>query len=383
MMSLNREFVSSFPETGVILSPRPCTPQQMVRHAEELHELDAFVLFDPQFYQPRTLHGNIVQYPYWPRVTFNTQTFRTDDAQELCRRVVEYQVGTLNVDAIIAPGRYTNTLTEGWLELQAIFAQTAYEMRAGLPVYSTLAIGPDVVLNTDGFNTLLDELVAYPVNGVYVVLYHPNGRFMVNSEEYIYNLLDGFLSIALAGKDIILGYSNQQCLLYAAAGVTGLASGNFRNVRAFDPQLFEKPDGGQQQRGIWYYDANTLSEYRPQQLALAFRRRLREFLGPECEYCRALLRSNNPAAVMWREPLPFFHYLVELRRQWLMLGEVAPALRVSEVERVFETAETVLTTLVERGFRPGERSFGPYFTPSLGALTAFGTDRAADIARLT
>ena len=192
--------------------------------------------------------------------------------------------------------------------------------------------------------------------------------------------MDGLLSLSLSGKEVILGYGNQQSLIYAASGVEGLASGNFRNVRSFDPQNFDVPENETIiQRATWYYDANTLSEYRAESLKLAYQRGLSGNFGPICDYCRPLLQAPNPAAVPCGEPMAFRHYLTEIHRQWLAFNEESPNDRINKVVQILENAQEHLNSLVERGFRPGERSFLPVFDPTLSALVAFYSDRRKEI----
>jgi hypothetical protein len=188
------------------------------------------------------------------------------------------------------------------------------------------------------------------------------------------------LTISLSGKDIILGYSNQQTIIFAAAGVKTIASGNFRNTRVFCPDMFDTPEETEFQRGIWYYDANTLSEYRINSLTLAFRRGLSNRFGPSCEYCQPLLDSSNPADVPWREPLPFKHYLHELQRQWLPLRTGNTP--YNNVVGLLEQAHTNMQNLALAGFHVGDRSFHNYFAPCLNALSAFYADRRNDLDRL-
>lgn len=382
MLKMNREFVERYRGTGVILSPRNCTREQIERHAAEMHERDAVVLFDPQFYQPRTERENILNYPYWQGLNFETVDFASTGASELCEGVIKYQTEVLQVTEVILPGRYTNALSEDWLNTHFTFAETANSLKLDRPVYSTIAIGPDIVRERNLFDRVLNEVVGYPVDGVYFIAKVPRD-FLVADELYIYNLLDGLLSITLSGKKVLLGYSNQQSLIYASSGVTGLASGNFRNVRSFDPDTFDIQENSDRQRAVWYYDANTLSEFRPQTLGLAYQRGLAGNFGPVCDFCSSLLESPNPAVVPWGEPQAFRHYLTEINRQWLSFSDIPGDQRVDYAITLVKDVEKQLKSLTDRGFRPGERSFLPALEATLNALLAFKEDRQNDIKLLS
>lgn len=378
MLSMNKEFVESNPNTGVIMSPRNCTREQIERHANELHERSVEVLFDPQFYQPRTERENILNYPYWNDLNFETVDFSTRGASELCRGVITYQIEKLNVSEIILPGRFSNVVSEDWLDTQYAFADTANSMATDRLIYSTVAIGPDVVRDRNALDRLLNEVVSYPVDGIYFIVQSPRD-FLVSDELFLYNILDALLSIRLSNKKILLGYANQQSLIFGAAGVTSFATGNFRNVRSFNPDTFDVQEQSERQRATWYYDGNMLSEFRPQTLGLAYQRGLSGRFGPITEFSRSLLEASNPAIVPWGEPLAFRHYLTVINRQWSEVLNVPESQRVKYVIGLIEHVGEQLAQLERDGIRLGDRSFKQVVEPTLNALTSFKADRQGDI----
>ncbi|PRX72993.1 hypothetical protein B0G52_10484 [Cohnella sp. SGD-V74] len=378
MLSMNKEFVENNPTAGVIMSPRNCTREQIERHSSELHERNVAVLFDPQFYQPRTERENILNYPYWNDLNFETVDFATRGATELCRGVVTYQLEQLNVSEIILPGRFSNVVSEDWLDTQYAFADTASSMHTGRLIYSTVAIGPDVVRDRNAFDRLLNEVVSYPVAGIYFIVQSPRD-FLVNDELFLYNILDGLLSIRLSNKKVLLGYANQQSLIYGTAGVTGFATGNFRNVRSFNPDTFDVQEQSDRQRATWYYDGNTLSEFRPQTLGLAYQRGISGRFGPVTEFSSSLIEAANPAIVPWGEPLAFRHYLTVINRQWSEMLNVPGSQRLNYVIGLIEHVGEQLAQLERDGVRLGDRSFKQIVELTLNALMSFKADRQHDI----
>jgi len=110
-MELDREFVRLYAGTPAILSPRACTggSEQLERHAQQLRSAGGRLLFDPQFYQPRTDKPTIMDYPYWAPGEFTTSEFQPAD---FSRKVIAYQRDVLGTDEIILPGRFTNIADE-------------------------------------------------------------------------------------------------------------------------------------------------------------------------------------------------------------------------------------------------------------------------------
>lgn len=379
MLDLDKEFITDHPQSGVILSPRICTKEQVERHANDVLELGGELLFDPQFYEPRTNLDKLLTFPYWEGLNFDSADFIVNSAARFCERVISYQVENLNVSKVLIPGRFTNSADTYWRDLQGTFAESAAALNVGRHIYSTVAIGADVVVSGELFDNILDEVVSYPVNGIYIVVRPPRDSFLVDNDLFLYALLDGLLSISLSGKDVILGYANQQSLIYAAAGISTIASGNYRNVRHFNPDMFYV-DESDRRKKIWYYDSNTLSEYRPETLALAFRRGLGSYFGPACEHCESFLGSSASAPL--REPQAFRHYLHEIHRQWLSFDTVPRNERLLSVTELLNSVQSRIAELNDRRFTFGDRAFNMAGDATISALSSFESDRGRDISTL-
>lgn len=279
------------------------------------------------------------------------------------------------MDEIILPGEYTNAVDERWLSCQRHFAEQGLSDRGTRPIYSTLALGADAVRNAAQMDSVVDETVNSGVDGVYVLLRSPGDAFLVDDESYLYALWDALLSLADSDKEVIVGYASQQALVLASVGVETIASGNFRNVRSFNPEIFDVQEESERQRATWYYDADTLSELRIQTLELAFRRNLRHLFGPACGYCNSLLSAQHPVAVGWGEPEAFRHWLFELNRQWLGFDIVSRTERVERVLNLLTATQARLQQMFDHQVLPGERSFQHIFDPCFAALQALRADR--------
>jgi hypothetical protein len=382
MFGLDRDFINDRLASGVILSPRVYTPDQIEQHAQDLRKRGAIVIFDPQFYDPHTDREKLLSFPYWDGLEFDTSTFDNPMASEFCERVMCYQSRNLGVSEGVIPGRYTNSVNEEWLIMHHRFAETAAQLSLGIPIYSTVALGPDVIVSEENLSNVIDEVISYPVDGIYFIFRSPNDRFFISDEGILYNLLCALLSIRLSGKDIMIGYANQQSIIFGAAGVGRIASGNFRNTRQFNPEIFDEQGESVMQRGIWYYHPRSLSDFRVEALRLAFRRGLRELFGPPCDYCRDLLEAPDPGIVRWGEREAFRHFLFELGRQWIGLDRISINDVISRLRSILGEARVSIQELRSRAFVLGERSFEQSLSPTEGALEAFISDRQDDLQRL-
>lgn len=379
MLTLISEFLNSHNNSGVILSPRVCESEQLERYFPNYSQIpDSDIFFDPHFYEPRTDLNRILSYPYFNNFDFQTGIFNQN---EFCNQVIEYQTNVLNLSKIILPGRYTNSISENWLNMQRTFSEIGNNFRPNREVYSTLAIGPDLILNPDHFNTIIDELINYPVDGVYLVYEHPANEFLLN-EDFIYTLLDAILSISLSNKKILVGYSNHQSFVFYAAGIDFLATGNFRNVRSFD-HLNSKDRGNEDLRkGIWYFDGNTFGEYKIPALGLAFIRNLQNHFGPITDFNRALLTSGNPPSIRWQERDAFNNYLDLLYNYCLEINSIPKNQRADYLLNYFASRRDANIRLSSERFNFGDRGFNNHIEDTISALEAFMNDRRSDIPNL-
>lgn len=387
MLQMNNDLAHDISNLGVILSPRALNKNHAIdrlkQHADELRNKGVKILFDPQFYVPRTNLDKLLKFPYFDNVgDYNTVYFKSQDSKKFIENVINYQIDIINVDEVIIPNVYSNSLDSNWHDLTKLFAEESVKITEKTK-YLTIPIGADVVNNKAEFDYLVSCLSQYGVEGYYFVIKPPNGNFVAD-EQYLYNLLDAFISLNLAGKKIILGYTNQQSLIFAAAGVSKIASGNFRNVRSFDPENFYADENEEdfKRRGVWYYDGNTLSELRPQQITMAYNRRIKANFGPTCKYCEPLI-MNPQMAASWKEPQSFKHYLYELNRQWNDLMTVPVTQRIDTVIALLEQAKVNLLQLKKFGVRVVDREFGEnVIEASLAALEAIKHDRLMEITAL-
>ena len=388
MMSLNKEFAEKFDDLNVIMGPRAMNKgtdvERLERHARTLKEKGVSVLFDPQFYVPDSKLKKIKKYPYFNYKEYNPKDFNNNYAEDFLKSTIDYQLDKLDVNKLILPNIFINSITDDWYRMQEIFFNVILNDNINLEIYHTLALGPDIIKNKDVFDEMISKCINYPINGYYFVLKPPENSYLINDEEYIYSILDAFISLRNSDKDILLGFANQQSLIYASVGVNKIASGNYYNFRKFDPGTFMKDDRDTDpRRSDWYYDGNTLSEYKPQRLTLAYRRGLEKYFGPPSEYSKEFLESDRPSNYNWTTYNEFRHYLVTLRKQWLKFKLTPSKERIDKIIDFLEEKRSIMLELKDKNFKPGNKAFDEEIIDSnLSALEAIKYDRKYDILNL-
>lgn len=92
MMALNKEFSSKYNNIEVILSPRALQsgqrPQRLKEHANEIKKNGGKILFDPQFYQPRTNLDKILNFPYFEQLDYKTTSFMGEEAKQFSKKYI-------------------------------------------------------------------------------------------------------------------------------------------------------------------------------------------------------------------------------------------------------------------------------------------------------
>jgi hypothetical protein len=84
---------------------------------------------------------------------------------------------------------------------------------------------------------------------------------------------DSCLGLKLSGRQVIVGYANQQLLAAGAAFADVLCSGNFLNTRSFSVGKFYLTDEeSMSRRATWFYRPQAYSEFKIACLDLAKRR---------------------------------------------------------------------------------------------------------------
>lgn len=387
MLRLNEEIAIEEPDIGFILSPRALNKNTKIHRIKEhstfLISKGREVLFDPQFYEPRTNLSKILRFPYFEdnKDEYLTQEFSGEKAQIFSKNSIRYQEIELNVSSYIIPGIYTNNINENWLELFEDMLNGAFQSGFNSKkYYQTIALGKDAILS-DNFDDFVSQCTLSSVDGYYIVLKKPS--YFNDDLMYLYKIMNALISIKSSGKEIILGYGNQQDIMFLGAGIDGLASGNYNNVRSFDPELFYESDQDSiKKKGKWYFDGNTLSEYKLPQLDLAFDRGHKDKFGPINKFNELILTSAKPTniEVQWTEKLSFKNYFTILNDICRLQKDKTLSEKMTQIKTYFETKHKNVKELASAGVRIGDKGFSnEAFEATLGAIDSIMIDRKFDI----
>lgn len=252
---------------GVILSPRylaPDSSNQMITELKGLHDgID--VLIDPEFYATRYVGMPNAQLRYleeWSHFLPRSQNeflVGTTSIDDSLRASFEMQM-RIGCTRIIAPNIY---ISNSFDSIEAAIAISfinrakpiADEMGIEVPVYATLAVCRDAVVDQHNYMTFLNTITAVNpfTEGVYSLLgAGPTDERVgtARSEILTADVIAGWMllnySLSLNGLEVINGFSDILTPLLGAAGGYAGSTGWWSNLQVFSMGRYIRSSSGGQ-----------------------------------------------------------------------------------------------------------------------------------------
>lgn len=386
MMEHVRVLLASWSNSGVILSPRDLTENQMVRLAADIRKCNAEPLLDPQCYARDADHHRLTAHKYWQVVKARSTGAFTGGAGTAALLSELARLGnSLGVSRHILPGCLAPTVGEDWFLMQESILEEAPAHYDGAPLIMTMALSAEAMSSEEQIEAVVERCTSWDVPAIYLVAETPSA-YLTDSPTWLANLLLLTSGIKLAGKEVIVGYCNHQMLCLAAANVDTVASGTWINVRAFPPDKFFQPDeASKSRRATWCYCPQAFSEYKIPFLDIAHRSGvLSEMRSPAVlgsHYADNLFGGAIPTSVNWSETDAFRHYLTCLKSQVVASRHDSFANTVDGIYTSLDQAEALLRKLRRVGVMGQDRDFHEYVDVNRSAMALFVRAREARLSR--
>ncbi|NBH83363.1 hypothetical protein D7X88_11480 [bacterium C-53] len=348
--------------TTVILSPRDISPEQLRTWKGGFDKAGVKTLFDPQFYYPKSNHPGLLKYKYWD-ASFGTKLEGNNTfEEELIQAILEYN-DIAGCNSFIIPSAMYE-YDEGWINRwrkqceKLINATKKYVI--GKRYILTLAFPENLLLQKEmEIERIIEEIEKYEVDGFYIVAYQPQKKYLVDTPMWLSNLLQICAAIKLSGKKVIMGYGNHQLLCLSAAGVDGMATGTYLNVRHFFNK-FEKDDVIQR-KSIWYYYPAAMSEYKMGFLDVAYNAGVLQQMKPTKDmdkgFVDLLFAGALPSATAFNETMAFKHYIHCVKIQVQNVSRETYQDTVAANEVMLEMAMRRIEYMEKNGVYAQARSF--------------------------
>lgn len=328
---------------GAILSPADYTPEQNKAIATTISDNGGSVLFDPQFYYPRTTRSLLFEYDYFKDYAgedFTTQTFIDEDSEEFCKSVMELQ-DELSTSAYIAPARFAASLStpsiDAWKVITDVFLKVVGNDGRDIPVLASLPLDGRPLVDKTERNRLLNHVTGLGVDGFYIsVRFGGYEAYPLTGSSSVFSVLHLLNSLATNEFNVLVGHTHHVSHLYFGVGAMGFASGHYKNLRTFDTVRWDPDEDREGGRHVVnYYSDAILNDLRvDQDLDLLYQAgdEVMEKIHMESPFDEPLFSGQVPSRVGWSlRPGSWDHYI------W-SCNQIAQKYRAIDAEDRFEAA---------------------------------------------
>ncbi len=264
--------------SGVILSPRYNNSEKMKEYIERLTPLGGHILMDPELYAARYVShpaSNLGQLETWDyfRLPRRTALISGTAIPGLIRDALEVQK-SLGLNEWIAPNVFIDEADsiETAIALNMISqTKTVAADCGGNPVFATLAVSREAIMNRNAFQDVIDALTALdsPPDGVYILLGCSNGDGsgdLVRSDIYHPQVIAGCMYmnyvLAINGLRVINGYCHLLSPFLGICGAEAAASGWHSGLRQFSMNRYVRDSGGGRTPAIRYVSNALMARIR-------------------------------------------------------------------------------------------------------------------------
>lgn len=374
MQSLALEHIEAFGNGTVIVSPMNILPKSISGFANKIHKANGKILIDPQLYYPRKYQKNLAKYSYWPKGDFTgLETGEFDSIiKELAK--LNYQI---SAESFILPAFATKKVDDLWNRIQRSAIECADKYAPDVNKIHTLSLSSEVMNDEVQIEKIISYVEDWNIEGVYIVCEHPERYYLVDKPLWVSNLLSLVAGIKRQHKKVIVGYASHQLLCLALAKCDAIVSGNFLNLRWFQPEHFETiEERNISRRAVWYYCPQVLSEFKVPFLDIAKRIGLLNLMEPpenmKNSYSEMLFGPGLPSSTGFSEKEAFRHYLYCLRKQCQISGRSTYNETKDAHYLMLETADQLLKGLRKMEIKGQDRDFTEILDVNRAAIAAYG-----------
>lgn len=261
--------------SGIVLSPRYLTPDKMHDEIEKLRRPDVRIMMDPEFFATASIRhaepnlGTLEQWEYF-RAPRRAALISGTAIPGIIEKSLQTQAA-LGLDEWIAPNVYIREADsiDAGIALNFLAQSKVVASKVGAaPVFATLAIDRDAIMNDGEFRDILDALTAIenPPDGYYVLVGSSVARDsgnQVRSDICHPQVIAGWMYtnyvLSINGARVLNGYCHLLSPLLGISGAEAGASGWFSGLRQFSMNKYAREVGGGRYPLVRYVSTPLLS----------------------------------------------------------------------------------------------------------------------------
>lgn len=355
---------------GLILSPVNDPPEQVKQRLSKIENntRKGFeVIFDPQFYEPRSERGHLNSWAYFSS-DVDTVNLTDLDWWEKRSEILTSVALDIGADAVCSPAILPRVYDANYYNWTVQCANTTarYATQAGLSVLLTAIVRLPELAKEGRPQEIGSILTATNVSRVYLVL---SDDIAPRSQRTDVEGLAGAIKLIRlledAGTQVLVAFSGLDMLLWKAAGANSVATGKFFNLRRFVPGRFEDdaPEGG---RVVPYWtDSNLVTWLREDDVRLLGKKEIIDFVAAMANpYSKKILDILNAGSGEPWVGLGWRQYL-----HWFQTTEAAISRDLSYAKNVLKGADSLWGRVGDSGVYLYDRqNTGEWVRPWLNAL---------------
>lgn len=383
MRSLTEELVSVWGNPQVMLSPRNFKATKrgsaeaaLVAFAEKLNDKGAQCFVDPQLFSCEKPHKNVAEFGHSAACAGNLARNFVAVLEKL-----ESLNEAASTTALVLPSSTADHVSDEWLSLSRRMVEFAANI-TDRDLLLTVALSSDALRDGSSVGKIVELIGGLPVRGAYLVVEHPKGEYLTDDALWLLNMMLLTSGIKRSGKQVLIGYANQQQLMLSLGHCDVVFTGNFQNVRCFERGNFSfSLDESPSQRSCWYYAPLLYAEFRTVSLDLA--QQIQEV--DVSVFGSPFSRANSfevlfgdgktmPSQTAYNERDSFDNYLTAIHEQCVYLTRSSYRETLDTYRRSLATARALLEDLKKRGVYDSRRSFLPVIDACESAVNAFDSE---------
>lgn len=249
--------ISSNDISGVILSPKSESPDNVLEYSQELFRKYpmAKIYFDPQFYicglQGDVSAGKLLQYPYYVNGLTRANLSVPANLHRYTQSVIDFQ-NSLPVSGVLSPSICFDDFSGRESQTVITLAYEAIGMTdAANNLFISLSINESAFRNKDSMEDFLNVISLLDVKGFYVIIERASNiekattidiNVLSNIMKFVYTLSE------INGFEVIMGYSDLISIPISAVGKLHFACGWYNNLKMFAESNFRPSSGGRRPR---------------------------------------------------------------------------------------------------------------------------------------
>lgn len=324
---------------GAILSPVNYTKAECISIIEENDYKEIEIIFDPQLYFPNEARQNLVNWDYFPEDVDTVDLSNIQWWEKLNCQLIS-TMKEINPDSLCSPAVVPRIYSSKYYEICSIVTNDLIDEAdsTNIDVIQTILIEIKSLKSQKYIENILPKLMVSKANRFYLIFVSEiEPRRELEDLGILLKCMILIKKIRNQGKDVIIGYSSSDQILWKYAGSNHCATGKFFNLRRFTPSRFvPPPTGGGGQISYWF-EENIMAFLRDHDIQLLRLENLLSNHSLQNPYSIKIIDQIDKTpdeawlGLSWRQ---YLYWFIEFEKNY-RLGIIDPKTILKNAEKIW------------------------------------------------